>query len=111
MSALWTENELTDALGSPPTAPLIGSVDGVSIDSRTLEPGDVFFAIQGDVHDGHDHVARAFEAGAAAAVVARGRAAALAAHRPGLPCRRHPRWRWSGSALRRAREPARASSR
>ena len=71
MRALWTENELTEALGSPATAPLNGAVGGVSIDSRTLKPGDLFFAIRGDVHDGHDHVASAFETGAAAAVVAR----------------------------------------
>jgi UDP-N-acetylmuramoyl-tripeptide--D-alanyl-D-alanine ligase len=57
-------------------------VGGVSIDSRTLEPGDLFFAIKGAAHDGHDHVARAFEAGAAAAVVSRERAAQLAAVGP-----------------------------
>ena len=51
----------------------------MSIDSRSLEPGDLFFAIRGDAHDGHDHVARAFEAGAAAAVVSRERAPQLAA--------------------------------
>src|SRR5271169_6795736 len=55
---------------------------GISIDSRTLEPGDLFFAIRGTAHDGHDHVARAFEAGAAAAVVSRGRAPQLAALGP-----------------------------
>ena len=46
------------------------SVTGYSIDSRSLQPGDLFFAIKGETHDGHDHVARAFEAGAAAAVIA-----------------------------------------
>ena len=68
MSALWTGTELTDALGASPSAPLARAVSGVSIDTRTLHPGDLFFAIKGDLHDGHDHVARAFEAGAAAAV-------------------------------------------
>ncbi len=63
-------------------APLSAAVDGVSIDSRTLEAGDLFFAIKGDAHDGHDHVARAFEAGAAAAVVSRERARELAALGP-----------------------------
>jgi UDP-N-acetylmuramoyl-tripeptide--D-alanyl-D-alanine ligase len=55
-------------------------VTGVSIDTRTLSPGDLFFAIKGEVHDGHDHVARAFEAGAAAAVVSRARAGDLRSH-------------------------------
>ncbi len=77
--ALWTEAELTGALGAP-SAPLAASVEGVSIDTRTLRPGDLFFAIEGEVHDGHDHVARAFEAGAAAAVIAKARGRDLVAH-------------------------------
>lgn len=40
-----------------------------SIDSRTLQPGDLFFAIQGDVHDGHKFVADVLARGAAGAVV------------------------------------------
>jgi len=44
---------------------------GVSIDSRTLEPGDLFVALVGPSHDGHDHVAAALKAGAAAALVHR----------------------------------------
>ena len=82
MSALWSEKELAGALGAPPAAPLREAVGGVSIDSRTLERGDIFFAIKGETRDGHDHVARAFGAGAAAAVIARDRAAALAAFGP-----------------------------
>jgi len=77
--ALWTEAELTRTLGAP-SAPVRARVDGVSIDTRTLQPGDLFFAIKGEVHDGHDHVARAFEAGAAAAVIAKPRGRDLAAH-------------------------------
>src|SRR5271168_3925890 len=82
MTALWTQAELSAALGAAPSSPLNTAVNGVSIDSRTLEAGDLFFAIRGDAHDGHDHVARAFEAGAAAAVVARERAPALVALGP-----------------------------
>jgi UDP-N-acetylmuramoyl-tripeptide--D-alanyl-D-alanine ligase len=41
----------------------------VSIDSRTLQPGDLFFAIQGERFDGHDFVAAALAAGAAGLVV------------------------------------------
>lgn len=46
-----------------------GDVSGWSIDSRTIAPGDVFFAIKGDVHDGHAYVRDVLERGAAAAVV------------------------------------------
>ena len=82
MTALWTQAELSAALGAAPSAPLSASIAGVSIDSRTLAMSDLFFAIRGDAHDGHDHVARAFEAGASAAVVSRERAQELAALGP-----------------------------
>ncbi len=49
------------------------AVTGYSIDSRTVRPGDLFFAIRGPHHDGHDYVEQAFAAGAAAAVVEAGR--------------------------------------
>jgi UDP-N-acetylmuramoyl-tripeptide--D-alanyl-D-alanine ligase len=45
-------------------------VAGVSIDSRTIRAGELFIAIHGPSHDGHDHVASALERGAMAAVVA-----------------------------------------
>jgi UDP-N-acetylmuramoyl-tripeptide--D-alanyl-D-alanine ligase len=44
---------------------------GYSIDSRTIQPGDLFFAIHGERFDGHDFVEAVIEAGAVAAVVAR----------------------------------------
>ncbi|HEX4039294.1 MAG TPA: UDP-N-acetylmuramoyl-tripeptide--D-alanyl-D-alanine ligase [Acidobacteriaceae bacterium] len=50
---------------------------GYSIDSRTLQPGELFFAIHGERFDGHDFVASALERGACAAVVARKRLPAL----------------------------------
>src|SRR5262245_42168248 len=43
---------------------------GYSIDSRTLAPGQLFFAIRGPRFDGHDFVAAALARGAAGAVVA-----------------------------------------
>ena len=82
MTPLWSQAELTAALRAAPSQPLSTAVSGVSIDSRTLEAGDLFFAIRGDSHDGHDHVARALEAGAAAAVVSRERGSRLAALGP-----------------------------
>src|SRR5947209_3078788 len=50
---------------------------GYSIDSRTLLPGELFFAVRGERFDGHDFVAAAVERGAVAAVVSRARVAAL----------------------------------
>lgn len=44
---------------------------GVSIDSRTTQPGDLFVALKGPVHDAHEHVAAAITAGAAGAIVSR----------------------------------------
>jgi UDP-N-acetylmuramoyl-tripeptide--D-alanyl-D-alanine ligase len=43
--------------------------EGYSIDSRTLAPGELFFAVKGERLDGHDYVAAALEKGAVAAVV------------------------------------------
>src|SRR6201984_2619654 len=50
---------------------------GVAIDSRTIRSGELFIAIHGPRHDGHDHVAAALERGALAAVVAQSRASYL----------------------------------
>jgi UDP-N-acetylmuramoyl-tripeptide--D-alanyl-D-alanine ligase len=50
---------------------------GYSIDSRTIQPGEVFFAIRGERFDGHTFVAAALKRGACAAVVARDRVAGL----------------------------------
>ena len=46
-------------------------VTGVSIDTRTLQPGDLFVAIGGERFDGHDFLAAAKDAGASAAVASR----------------------------------------
>ncbi len=48
-----------------------GQVTGYSIDSRTVEPGDLFFALRGENSDGHQFLAQAFERGAAAAIIDR----------------------------------------
>lgn len=52
-------------------------VSGYSIDSRTVCPGELFFAVRGERFDGHDFVAAALERGAIGAVVARARVASL----------------------------------
>ena len=68
----WTIAQVAGAVGSRPGAGLdtVARVAGVSIDSRTLRPGELFIAIHGPRHDGHDHVAGALESGAVAAMVA-----------------------------------------
>jgi UDP-N-acetylmuramoyl-tripeptide--D-alanyl-D-alanine ligase len=83
MTALWTRDDLEAATGGR----LIGEdrpITGASIDTRTLEPGDLFFAIRGEARDGHDFVADALKRGAGAAVVSEARAADLSAHGPVL---------------------------
>jgi UDP-N-acetylmuramoyl-tripeptide--D-alanyl-D-alanine ligase len=69
MTTLWTGQELIAAIGGRPAGGTAAAIGGVSIDTRSLAPGDVFFAIRGDVHDGHKFVAEAFRRQAAAAVV------------------------------------------
>jgi len=46
-------------------------ITGYSIDSRTVATGDLFFAIRGPRHDGHDYIEAALERGAAGAVASR----------------------------------------
>src|SRR5918997_1582627 len=70
---LWTRDEIAAATRGWITDGF-GPVTGVSIDTRTLAPGDLFFAIRGDARDGHDFVRDALSKGAAAAVVAEERA-------------------------------------
>ena len=56
---------------------------GVSIDTRSLEPGDLFVPLPGSQTDGHRFLDEAFRRGAAAALCARARHAALEGHEPG----------------------------
>lgn len=53
------------------------AVTGYSIDSRTIGPGELFFAVKGERFDGHDFIAAAVDRGAVGAVVSRARVAAL----------------------------------
>ncbi len=63
---LWTDAQADAATGGRSTAPW--AANGVSIDSRSLAPQDLFVALQGPSFDGHDFIAKAFEGGAAAAL-------------------------------------------
>ena len=64
---LWTSEEAMRATGG--TAEGTWQAGNVSIDSRTIKDGDLFVAIVGPSHDGHQHVAAALSAGAVAAIV------------------------------------------
>ncbi len=67
---LWTWADLITATGGAAEGEAHGGITGVSIDTRTLQPGDLFVALRGDTQDGHAYVGKAFEKGAAAALVA-----------------------------------------
>ena len=69
MSAVWTAEDVAAATRGAIAGDWVAS--GVSIDSRTLAPGDLFVALIGPNQDGHAFLAQAFERGAAAAVVSR----------------------------------------
>ncbi|MDP5307671.1 UDP-N-acetylmuramoyl-tripeptide--D-alanyl-D-alanine ligase [Paracoccus spongiarum] len=66
--SLWTAADAAAATGGRLRGDWIAS--GVSIDTRTLRPGDLFVALT-DARDGHDFVAQALSKGAAAALVSR----------------------------------------
>ncbi|ESZ59898.1 UDP-N-acetylmuramoylalanyl-D-glutamyl-2,6-diaminopimelate--D-alanyl-D-alanine ligase [Mesorhizobium sp. L103C131B0] len=77
MSVLWTSEALVDAMGGRPLGPMPEGISGISIDSRSLQPGDAFFAIKGEAMDGHDFATAAIKAGAGVLVVAEGKLPSL----------------------------------
>ncbi|MEI8144815.1 MAG: UDP-N-acetylmuramoylalanyl-D-glutamyl-2,6-diaminopimelate--D-alanyl-D-alanine ligase [Alphaproteobacteria bacterium] len=68
---LWKTEALARAMGATITGNPPAAVSGISIDSRTIGEGEVFYAIKGDRFDGHDYVEAALSRGAVAAVVSR----------------------------------------
>jgi UDP-N-acetylmuramoyl-tripeptide--D-alanyl-D-alanine ligase len=74
----WTTREIIDATGAEL---LCGEPDrqfaGVSIDSRNITPTDVFVAIVGEVHDGHDFATKVIEQGIQGVVIDKSKAAEL----------------------------------
>lgn len=66
LDPLWTSADAVTATGGRSTA--IWTATGVSIDTRTIQPGDLFVALK-DIRDGHDFVATALAKGAVAALV------------------------------------------
>lgn len=67
MKMMWTAEDVAGALGVSITESW--GATGVSIDSRTIQSGDIFVALKGEHFDGHAYVQAALEAGAAAAIV------------------------------------------
>jgi len=64
---LWTSADAEAATGGRGNRPWLAR--GISIDTRTLAHDDLFIAIKGETHDGHDHLEAAFSAGASAAMI------------------------------------------
>jgi UDP-N-acetylmuramoyl-tripeptide--D-alanyl-D-alanine ligase len=69
--ALWTVEELLKATSGRLHGTVTKPLTAVSIDSRAVKEGDIFIAIKGERHDGHDFVAGALKAGAGLGVVSR----------------------------------------
>jgi len=67
MTPLWTSDEIASATGGIASVPF--SVTGVTFDSREVQAGDLFVAMPGTAHDGHQFVPGAFDGGAAGAIV------------------------------------------
>src|SRR5215211_7812977 len=83
MSApLWEVTAMAAAMQGQPSGSLPAGITGISIDTRTLAPGEAFFAIKGDNRDGHDFVEAALSGGAGLAVVGAGQ---LDRFPPGAP--------------------------
>ena len=69
--ALWTVEELVAASGGHILGTVSKPLNGVSIDTRTIAPGDIFVAVKGERHDAHDFVAKALGVGAGLAIVSK----------------------------------------
>ncbi|MGO4735206.1 UDP-N-acetylmuramoylalanyl-D-glutamyl-2,6-diaminopimelate--D-alanyl-D-alanine ligase [Bosea sp. 2KB_26] len=79
---LWSGERLIGAMGARLRGEMPAAVTGASIDTRTLQPGDVFFAIKGGERDGHEFVEAALAKGAALAVIDEAHAAGFAGSGP-----------------------------
>jgi UDP-N-acetylmuramoyl-tripeptide--D-alanyl-D-alanine ligase len=79
---LWTSAAMAEAMRASTQGALPQGITGLSIDSRTIAPGEAYFAIKGDVHDGHSFVEAALKAGAGLAVVEAAQRGKFAADAP-----------------------------
>ncbi|ASS56533.1 UDP-N-acetylmuramoylalanyl-D-glutamyl-2,6-diaminopimelate--D-alanyl-D-alanine ligase [Rhizobium leguminosarum] len=77
MSWLWTTEDMIAAMAGRPFGTLPEGITGISIDSRSITPGEAFFAIKGDRVDGHDYASMATANGASLLVVSEARLPAM----------------------------------
>lgn len=77
MNLLWESDALLAATKGRPVGEMPEGITGISIDTRSLKPGEAYFAIKGDKLDGHDFVSAAMKAGASMAIVAEEKLVAL----------------------------------
>lgn len=73
-SSFWTLDRVASALAGHATVALprgASGIAGITTDTRSIEPGQLFVALEGERFDGHDHLDTAARAGAAAVVVSR----------------------------------------
>ncbi|MEZ2132311.1 MULTISPECIES: UDP-N-acetylmuramoylalanyl-D-glutamyl-2,6-diaminopimelate--D-alanyl-D-alanine ligase [unclassified Sinorhizobium] len=77
MTWLWTSEDMITAMAGRPFGSLPEGITGISIDSRSITPGEAFFAIKGDRVDGHDYASMAMANGASLLVVSEARLPAM----------------------------------
>jgi UDP-N-acetylmuramoyl-tripeptide--D-alanyl-D-alanine ligase len=77
LSWLWTCDAMVAAMEGRPVGTLPEGITGISIDSRSIAPGEAFFAIKGDRVDGHDFASIAVANGASLIVVSEAKLPAM----------------------------------
>lgn len=87
MKALWDKQALITAIDGYAIGDIPETFSGISIDSRTLIEGDIFFCIKGHHLDGHDFAVQAYERGAAVLIVAENRLADMEKNIRSTHCR------------------------
>lgn len=76
-SWLWSSADMVEAMNGRPVGLMPEGIEGISIDSRAVQPGDVFFAIKGDRVDGHAFASTAVANGATVLVVSESKLPAM----------------------------------
>jgi len=71
MKLSWKAEDVVRAVRGQSLHEQSWRASGVSMNTRTIQAGDLFFAIKGDIYDAHEFVAEAFAKGAAAAIVSK----------------------------------------
>jgi len=68
---IWNAQDMIAATSATLHGDADWRITGMALDNRKTNPGDLFIALKGENHDGHDYVAAAADAGAVAALVSR----------------------------------------